>query len=139
MIHLSKIVIFLKMLYNKWWKGGAKVCPKTDYDPSKASALNVVNIGGIFVVLLCGLSFAILVAIAEFCMKVNCENELHPATVNVVRGGAIPVTGSLWVQIYRTVMLLFYGKRGGSVRGRRPTDCSSCQSLAQDGQGVRYM
>lgn len=127
------------MLYNKWWKGGAKVCPKTDYDPSKASALNVVNIGGIFVVLLCGLSFAILVAIAEFCMKVNCENELHPATVNVVRGGAIPVTGSLWVQIYRTVMLLFYGKRGGSARDRRPTDCSSCQSLAQDGQGVRYM
>lgn len=138
-LYFAKIVIFLKMLYNKWWKGGAKVCPKTDYDPSKASALNVVNIGGIFVVLLCGLSFAILVAIAEFCMKVNCENELHPATVNVVRGGAIPVTGSLWVQIYRTVMLLFYGKRGGSVRGRQPTDCSSCQSLAQDGQGVRYM
>ena len=121
------------MLYNKWWKGGAKVCPKTDYDPSKASALNVVNIGGIFVVLLCGLSFAILVAIAKFCMKVN------PATVNEVRGEAIPVTGSFLVQIYRTVMLLFYGKRGGSVRGRHTTDCSSCQSLAQDGQGVRYM
>jgi hypothetical protein len=80
----------MKMLYNKWWKGGAKVCPRTDYKPSKASPLNVVNIGGIFVVLLCGLSFAILVAIAEFCMKVDCENELHPATVNIiVRGGGV--------------------------------------------------
>ena len=27
-----------------------QVCPKTDIDPTKASALNVVNIGGVFVV-----------------------------------------------------------------------------------------
>ena len=127
------------MLYNKWWKGGAKVCPKTDYDPSKASALNIVNIGGIFVVLLCGLTFAILVAIAEFCLKVNCENELHPATVNVVRGGKLPVTGSFWVQIYSTGLLLFYGKRDAGGRERCPTDCSSCQSLGTEEQGVRYM
>ena len=26
------------------------MCPKTDIDPTKASALNVVNIGGVFVV-----------------------------------------------------------------------------------------
>ena len=88
-----------------------QVCPKTDIDPTKASALNVVNIGGVFVVslgryiiniltglwdfkfllfdlffpvivfyiffvfhfsmqvLLCGLSFAVLVAVAEFCWR----------------------------------------------------------------------
>ena len=45
-----------QMLYNKWWKksqpGGptTKLCPKADVDPTKASALNVVNIGGVFVV-----------------------------------------------------------------------------------------
>ena len=98
-----------------------------------------MNIRGIFVVLLCGRSFANLVAIAEICMKVYCEDELHPANVNVVRGRKIPFTGSLWVQIYRIVMLLFYGKRGGSARDRRPTDCSSCQVLAQDGHSVKYM
>ena len=127
------------MLYNKWWKGGANVCPKTDNDPTKASALNVVNIGGIFVVLLCGLAFAILVAIAEFCLKVNCEKELHPATVNLAKGRKTPVTGSVWFQIYNTVLILLYGNTGDHGRNGRPTDCSSCQSLAPDGQGVRYM
>ncbi|ROT68013.1 hypothetical protein C7M84_013868, partial [Penaeus vannamei] len=34
---------------------------------SKASALGVDNIGGVFVVLLCGLAFAVLIAILEFC------------------------------------------------------------------------
>ena len=32
-----------------------------------ASSLGVVNIGGIFVVLLCGLAFAVTVAVVEFC------------------------------------------------------------------------
>ena len=44
-----------------------------------ASALNVVNIGGVFVVLLCGLSVAILVAIMEFCWRARkINNESHP-------------------------------------------------------------
>ena len=127
------------MMYNKWWKGGAKVCPKTDYDPSKASALNVVNIGGIFVVLLCGLTFAILVAVGEFYMKLSGENELHPATVNIVSGRKVGGGRSLWVRIYCTVLLLFYGKTGGVGRERRPTDCSTCNSLEPDGQSVKYM
>jgi glutamate receptor, ionotropic, invertebrate len=39
--------------------------------------LGVDNIGGVFVVLLCGLAFAILVAILEFCWnsKKNAQNE----------------------------------------------------------------
>ena len=31
-------------------KSAPQVCPKADLDPTKASALNVVNIGGVFVV-----------------------------------------------------------------------------------------
>ena len=44
---------------------------------SKANALGVENIGGVFVVLLCGLAFAILVAILEFCWnsKKNAQTE----------------------------------------------------------------
>ena len=34
---------------------------------SKANPLSVKNIGGVFVVLLCGLSLAIIVAVLEFC------------------------------------------------------------------------
>ena len=49
------------MIYNKWWKMGTKRCPKSDGERSKASSLNVVNIGGVFVVLLCGLAVALMV------------------------------------------------------------------------------
>ena len=62
------------MLYNKWWtrEKTSMDCPtKTMEDLSKASALNIVNIGGVFVVLLCGLAMAILVALIEsiFCFS----------------------------------------------------------------------
>ena len=67
------------MIYNKWWKHGTVACPKSDGDRSKASSLNVVNIGGVFVVLFCGLVFAILVAIVEFCVKMRGEASLHPS------------------------------------------------------------
>ncbi len=38
------------------------------------NALGVVNIGGVFVVLLVGLAFAVMVAIAEFCWKTSALN-----------------------------------------------------------------
>ncbi|CAB4057538.1 GRIN [Lepeophtheirus salmonis] len=53
--HLSLAILELQekgtiqMLYNKWWKNTGD------------------NIGGVFVVLLCGLTIAIIVAILEFC------------------------------------------------------------------------
>lgn len=57
----------IQMLYDKWWKSPKETC-KADKERqlSKASALGVNNIGGIFVVLLCGLAFAVLIAIVEF-------------------------------------------------------------------------
>ena len=41
--------------------------PQDKSKDSKAHPLSVKNIGGVFVVLLCGLSLAIIVAILEFC------------------------------------------------------------------------
>ena len=51
------------MLYNKWWGKDVDTvyCPKRETDLTKASALNLINIGGVFVVLLCGLSIALMV------------------------------------------------------------------------------
>lgn len=48
----------------------------TDIRLQKLNKLGVDNIGGVFVVLLCGLAFAILVAILEFCWnsKKNANN-----------------------------------------------------------------
>ena len=65
-----------KMLYNKWWGKdleGGLYCPKQGTNLTKASALNLANIGGVFVVLFCGLIFAVLVAIAEFCFKLKAR------------------------------------------------------------------
>lgn len=58
------------MMYDKWWRSSSKqeTCapPSDKTKTSKANALNVDNIGGIFVVLLCGIAFSVLVAIVEF-------------------------------------------------------------------------
>ncbi|KAJ8668853.1 hypothetical protein QAD02_000112, partial [Eretmocerus hayati] len=58
----------IQILYDKWWKSPSDTCVRNDKGKeSKANALGVDNIGGIFVVLLCGLAFAMLIAIFEFC------------------------------------------------------------------------
>ncbi|XP_023327652.1 glutamate receptor ionotropic, kainate 1 [Eurytemora carolleeae] len=52
----------IQMLYNKWWKNTGDVCTRQDKSKdSKAHPLSVQNIGGVFVVLLCGLALAIMV------------------------------------------------------------------------------
>ncbi|XP_063698938.1 glutamate receptor ionotropic, kainate 2 [Culicoides brevitarsis] len=68
----------IQILYDKYWKNTGDVCNRDDKSKeNKANALGVDNIGGVFVVLLCGLAFAILVAILEFCWnsKKNAQTE----------------------------------------------------------------
>lgn len=55
----------VQMLYNKWWKSSG-ACVRDDKTESKASALGVDNVGGIFVFLVGGLSVAIIIAFIEF-------------------------------------------------------------------------
>ncbi|CAH1408163.1 unnamed protein product [Nezara viridula] len=58
----------IQMLYDKWWKNPGDTCIRKDKTKeSKANALGVANIGGVFVVLLCGLAIAVCIAICEFC------------------------------------------------------------------------
>ncbi|PRD33314.1 UNVERIFIED_CONTAM: grik2 [Trichonephila clavipes] len=57
----------IQMLYNKWWKSSGVSCAREDKNKEgKANSLGVGNIGGVFVVLLCGLAVAIVAAIVEF-------------------------------------------------------------------------
>nr|ANQ46499.1 ionotropic receptor 7 [Phyllotreta striolata] len=74
----------IQMLYDKWWKNTGDTCQRNDKGKeSKANSLGVDNIGGVFVVLLCGLAFAVLIAIFEFCYnsKKNALNEKRSASV----------------------------------------------------------
>lgn len=58
----------IQMLYDKWWKNTGETCTRNEKGKeSKANSLGVDNIGGVFVVLLCGLAFAVIIAIFEFC------------------------------------------------------------------------
>ncbi|XP_049819225.1 glutamate receptor ionotropic, kainate 2 isoform X5 [Aethina tumida] len=58
----------IQMLYDKWWKNTGETCSRNEKGKeSKANSLGVDNIGGVFVVLLCGLAFAVIIAIFEFC------------------------------------------------------------------------
>ena len=69
----------IQMLYDKWWKNPGDTCTRNEKGKeSKANALGVDNIGGVFVVLLCGLAVAVMVAIFEFCYnsKRNTQAEL---------------------------------------------------------------
>ena len=80
---ISKAILFLQekgviqMYYDKWWKSHGRWPESgdcrfpTSESKSAVNALGVVNIGGVFVVLLVGLAFAVMVAIAEFCWKTS--------------------------------------------------------------------
>lgn len=53
----------IQSLHDKWWKSATETCvPDEKYRETKANSLNVENIGGVFVVLLCGLAFAVFVS-----------------------------------------------------------------------------
>ncbi|XP_054152427.1 glutamate receptor ionotropic, kainate 2-like [Oppia nitens] len=61
----------LLMLKEKWWKqkkGGGK-CTDDNKKSSSVTALKIDNVGGVFVVLLGGLSLAFFVAICEFMWR----------------------------------------------------------------------
>ncbi|XP_022237656.1 glutamate receptor ionotropic, kainate 2-like isoform X1 [Limulus polyphemus] len=68
----------IQMLYNKWWKGSGSTCMREEKGKEgKANSLGVESIGGVFVVLLCGLAIAIMTAILEFCWnsKRNAQSD----------------------------------------------------------------
>ena len=56
----------IQKFYNRWWKGGG-TCVRDEKKDSKASPLNVENVGGIFVVLIGGVFLAVIVSLFEFC------------------------------------------------------------------------
>ena len=122
---------------------------KTDSDPSKASSLNVVNIGGVFVVLLCGLTFALMVAVAEFALggrggqgtggwpgwAALCTAACREAPTSQTDRRQPRTVAPRWGSVVGGLVGLVV-REGARLCS---TDCSSCQSLAPDGQRIRYM
>ncbi|XP_023816112.1 glutamate receptor ionotropic, kainate 5 isoform X1 [Oryzias latipes] len=67
----------LEILKRRWWEGGQ--CPKEE--DHRAKGLGMENIGGIFVVLICGLIIAVFVAIMEFVWSTRRSAETDEASV----------------------------------------------------------
>ncbi|NWY75785.1 GRIK4 protein, partial [Erithacus rubecula] len=61
----------LEILKRKWWEGGK--CPKEE--DHRAKGLGMENIGGIFVVLICGLIVAIFMAMLEFLWSLRHSDQ----------------------------------------------------------------
>lgn len=105
----------IQMLYDKWWKKKGDTCERDDKNKySKANALGVDSIGGVFVVLLCGLAFAVTVAILEFCQKTNKEPYDDPLEINQRE--------SLWSQMTHELCVTMRGSR----TQKRSRQCSKC-------------
>ncbi|KAJ1532308.1 hypothetical protein ONE63_000916 [Megalurothrips usitatus] len=74
----------LAALKDKWWKqknGGGKCQKETTTGDASANELGLGNVGGVFVVLVSGCSFAFLVAVLEFIFntrKVAIEHKVEP-------------------------------------------------------------
>uniref|UniRef100_A0AAR2IQA1 Glutamate receptor n=1 Tax=Pygocentrus nattereri TaxID=42514 RepID=A0AAR2IQA1_PYGNA len=67
----------LEILKRRWWEGGE--CPKEE--DHRAKGLGMENIGGIFVVLICGLIIAVFVAIMEFVWSTRRSAETDEVSV----------------------------------------------------------
>ncbi|XP_059205737.1 LOW QUALITY PROTEIN: glutamate receptor ionotropic, kainate 5-like [Centropristis striata] len=67
----------LEILKRIWWEGGQ--CPKEE--DHRAKGLGMENIGGIFVVLICGLIIAVFVAIMEFVWSTRRTAETDEVSV----------------------------------------------------------
>ncbi|XP_072536646.1 glutamate receptor ionotropic, kainate 5 isoform X1 [Salminus brasiliensis] len=67
----------LEILKRRWWEGGQ--CPKEE--DHRAKGLGMENIGGIFVVLICGLIIAVFVAVMEFVWSTRRTAETDELSV----------------------------------------------------------
>ena len=117
------------MLYNKWWirEHSTVGCPSgVMEDLSKASALNIVNIGGVFVVLLCGLAVAVLVALMEWLL---CFGKKDVQTGHPGRTAGCSTLVDSCRDLYRN-----------SAEGTTEDNFGSCESCsAVRGESIRYI
>ncbi|XP_067087866.1 glutamate receptor ionotropic, kainate 5 [Osmerus mordax] len=72
----------LEILKRRWWEGGQ--CPREE--DHRAKGLGMENIGGIFVVLICGLIIAVFVAIMEFVWSMRRSAETDEVRPHACHG-----------------------------------------------------
>ncbi|KAM9807251.1 glutamate receptor ionotropic, kainate 5 isoform X1 [Syngnathus typhle] len=107
----------LEILKRRWWEGGQ--CPKEE--DHRAKGLGMENIGGIFVVLICGLIIAVFVAIMEFVWSTRRSaetDEVCPHTCPRRTRGHTPV--SVCQEMITEFRNAVSCKKSARLRRRRP-------------------
>ncbi|XP_055075680.2 glutamate receptor ionotropic, kainate 5 isoform X3 [Misgurnus anguillicaudatus] len=110
----------LEILKRRWWEGGK--CPKEE--DHRAKGLGMENIGGIFVVLICGLIIAVFVAIMEFVWSTRRSaetDEVRPQSCSARnhRHTRVSVCQEMMTE-FRNVISC---KKNSRLRRRRPLSC----------------
>ncbi|XP_049587396.1 glutamate receptor ionotropic, kainate 5 isoform X2 [Syngnathus scovelli] len=112
----------LEILKRRWWEGGQ--CPKEE--DHRAKGLGMENIGGIFVVLICGLIIAVFVAIMEFVWSTRRSaetDEVCPHTCPRRTRGHTPV--SVCQEMITEFRNAVSCKKSARLRRRRPLSGSA--------------
>ncbi|TKS89224.1 Glutamate receptor ionotropic, kainate 5 [Collichthys lucidus] len=150
----------LEILKRRWWEGGQ--CPKEE--DHRAKGLGMENIGGIFVVLICGLIIAVFVAIMEFVWSTRRTAETderwgrslaspvppgwRPRPIRLVRemrlsngklySGAGPLTGGLrgLGEVWEEALIWARGHRGSGGPARRQRHRQHAASPFSSGIGA---
>lgn len=110
----------LEILKRRWWEGGK--CPKEE--DHRAKGLGMENIGGIFVVLICGLIIAVFVVIMEFVWSTRRSAETdevrpHSCSARNHRHTRVSVCQEMMTE-FRNVISC---KKNSRLRRRRPLSC----------------
>ncbi|XP_033836692.1 glutamate receptor ionotropic, kainate 5 isoform X1 [Periophthalmus magnuspinnatus] len=112
----------LEILKRRWWEGGQ--CPKEE--DHRAKGLGMENIGGIFVVLICGLIIAVFVAIMEFVWSTRRSAETdevcpHTCPRRPHRHSPVSVCQEMITEFRNAVSC----KKSSRLRRRRPLSSSA--------------
>ncbi|XP_051862237.1 glutamate receptor ionotropic, kainate 2 isoform X2 [Drosophila albomicans] len=133
----------IQMLYDKWWKNTDETCKrKSSNKHSKANALGLESIGGVFVVLIAGILIAFIVALSEFLINfrnqentkrnhqcISNKNNCNTSTASIVGDAQDDYRQpprSLWAEVFEELRFALWctNKR---QKPQLRTCCEKCQ------------
>ncbi|EDV98849.1 GH13546, partial [Drosophila grimshawi] len=131
----------IQMLYDKWWKNTDETCTRISSNKhSKANALGLESIGGVFVVLITGILVAFIVAFFEFLfnfrqqaktMRINhcdCRNPNHLINTQADKDVSyLPPARSFWVEMFEELRFALW-----CTNERQRPELSRCCSECQE-------
>ena len=132
------------MMYDRWWRSNSKQdqCEPPKDKAKTSKSLNVNNIGGIFVVLLCGIALSVLVAIIEFYynsrrVNGNPGDDVYDPFFYFNKCPSSPGRQSLCSEMTRELCyaLQCYGPRQRPTLKRQCLKCTQTAYLLADEQG----